>query len=214
MNGGEEEHLLSAPLRIVWQHSHNWPNYKLTLTAYGDGEVCEQEGKHPCFKLGEQNLVCISDELLCDDVRHCPSGALFDSDEGPAICANMEKRKKQWFSLFRDYLQKSYKASFPNLFPNDATVIGGQPLNVTAVGDVGDNRHHPTSFSVTSTSFNNSVFVVDSSSIRKNFPKGLSKYGPWGYLMLGMLLCGGALLVCGLWGEWIFLLFSYLNEIN
>jgi hypothetical protein len=30
---------------------------------------------------------------------------------------------------------------------------------------------------------------------------GLSKYGPWGYLFLGMLLCGGALLVCGLWGE-------------
>lgn len=29
---------------------------------------------------------------------------------------------------------------------------------------------------------------------------GLSKYGPWGYLFLGMLLCGGALLVCGLWG--------------
>lgn len=31
--------------------------------------------------------------------------------------------------------------------------------------------------------------------------KGLSKYGPWGYLILGMLLCGGALLVCVLWGK-------------
>lgn len=31
--------------------------------------------------------------------------------------------------------------------------------------------------------------------------KGLSKYGPWGYLILGMLLCGGALLVCVLWGN-------------
>uniref|UniRef100_A0A182SA22 Uncharacterized protein n=1 Tax=Anopheles maculatus TaxID=74869 RepID=A0A182SA22_9DIPT len=28
---------------------------------------------------------------------------------------------------------------------------------------------------------------------------GLSKYGPWGYLFLGMLICGGALLICGLW---------------
>lgn len=43
--------------------------------------------------------------------------------------------------------------------------------------------------------------VINSSNIRKNFPRGLSQYGPWGYLMLGMLLCGGALLVCGLWGE-------------
>lgn len=32
--------------------------------------------------------------------------------------------------------------------------------------------------------------------------RGLSKYGPWGYLILGMLLCGGALLVCVLWGKY------------
>lgn len=34
--------------------------------------------------------------------------------------------------------------------------------------------------------------------------RGLSKYGPWGYLILGMLLCGGALLVCVLWGNYRF----------
>lgn len=33
------------------------------------------------------------------------------------------------------------------------------------------------------------------------FSRGLSKYGPWSYLILGMLLCGGALLVCVLWGK-------------
>lgn len=27
----------------------------------------------------------------------------------------------------------------------------------------------------------------------------LSKYGPWGYLMLGMLICGTVLMFCGLW---------------
>lgn len=36
---------------------------------------------------------------------------------------------------------------------------------------------------------------------RTSLTRGLSRYGPWGYLMLGMLLCGGALLMCGLWGE-------------
>lgn len=35
---------------------------------------------------------------------------------------------------------------------------------------------------------------------RASLTRGLSRYGPWGYLMLGMLLCGAALLVCGLWG--------------
>lgn len=27
----------------------------------------------------------------------------------------------------------------------------------------------------------------------------LSHYGPWGYLMLGMLICGTVLMFCGLW---------------
>lgn len=36
---------------------------------------------------------------------------------------------------------------------------------------------------------------------RASLTRGLSRYGPWGYLMLGMLLCGGALLMCGLWGK-------------
>lgn len=35
---------------------------------------------------------------------------------------------------------------------------------------------------------------------RTSLTRGLSRYGPWGYLMLGMLLCGGALLMCGMWG--------------
>lgn len=36
---------------------------------------------------------------------------------------------------------------------------------------------------------------------KSSLTRGLSRYGPWGYLMLGMLLCGAALLICGLWGE-------------
>lgn len=43
-------------------------------------------------------------------------------------------------------------------------------------------------------------------STRNGVNSDLSKYGPWGYLMLGMLLCGGALLICGLWGKFVNLL--------
>lgn len=42
---------------------------------------------------------------------------------------------------------------------------------------------------------------------RVAFTRGLSKYGPWGYLILGMLLCGGALLLCVLWGK-------HISELN
>lgn len=42
--------------------------------------------------------------------------------------------------------------------------------------------------------------TTDKNEVRTSLTRGLSRYGPWGYLMLGMLLCGGALLICGLWG--------------
>lgn len=45
--------------------------------------------------------------------------------------------------------------------------------------------------------------TTDKTEIRTSLTRGLSRYGPWGYLMLGMLLCGGALLICGLWGMYI-----------
>lgn len=44
---------------------------------------------------------------------------------------------------------------------------------------------------------------------RPSVTRGLSRYGPWGYLMLGMLLCGGALLICGLWGNFSVVFFFY-----
>lgn len=51
---------------------------------------------------------------------------------------------------------------------------------------------------------NNEENAGDSTTIRHGQRKpmrGLSKYGPWGYLILGMLLCGGTLLLCVLWGN-------------
>lgn len=177
----------------MWQHGQHWPNYRITITAYGNDEVCEQEGRHSCLKLGQQKLVCISEDLLCDGVQNCPTGKEFDSDESPAACEYVEKKKGPWLLFIKDLLQKT---TFPGLRQHDVTLSldGGTK-----------EEHQATSFTLTRNDFNKTIYVetvIDSSSnIRKNFPKGLSKYGPWGYLMLGMLLCGGALLVCGLWGE-------------
>lgn len=158
----------------------------MTITAYGEGDVCDQEGQHTCLKVGQQKAVCISDQLVCDGVQNCPSGKEFESDENPAEC---ELRKKM-----------SGPEKWLKDFVHTALTKLRQGINSTATQE-----HHATTFTVTR-SDNNKTIVVETvidttSNIRKNFPKGLAKYGPWGYLMLGMLLCGGALLVCGLWGE-------------
>lgn len=31
-------------------------------------------------------MLCVSDTLVCDGIRHCPNGNEFDSDEDPELC--------------------------------------------------------------------------------------------------------------------------------
>lgn len=207
MNGVEEvSKLLTPPLRIVWQHSHNRPNYRLlTLTAYGEGDECDKEGKHACLRLGQQKLICISDELLCDGVHNCPVGPEFESDESDAACEEMRKKSDQWMIALKGVFMKLVQTTLPKR--SHLTNGWLDPVGA-GVGDLdpsgGLQQEATKSLDMAGKNLNKTLFVetvINSSNIRKNFPRGLSQYGPWGYLMLGMLLCGGALLVCGLWGE-------------
>lgn len=217
MNGSEEEasKLLTPPLRIVWQHSHNRPNYKLTLTAYGEGEECEKADKHACLRIGQKKHICISDQLLCDGVQNCPVGPSFESDESEAACEEMRKRSPQWMIVLQGVLSQ-FVPKLPGLHNNNNNnnnhnqAFNRSDPNESGSSSAGSQDGEMMTKTTTSISMgmgrrNKTIFVetvIDTSSnIRKNFPKGLSQYGPWGYLMLGMLLCGGALLFCGLWGE-------------
>lgn len=182
------------------------PNYRLTITSYGKGKVCDEYGRHSCLKMGQEKHICISEELICDGVQHCPTGNEFDSDENTEMCDEERRRKEKWpLQLIKEILRTSIKKSFPSL--------QGDPLHALTL-NVSDDQHleygrRGTSFSgVDKGRFNETIIVetvITDSSVRKNFTRGLSRYGPWGYLMLGMLLCGGALLICGLWGK-LFLL--------
>nr|CAD7408244.1 unnamed protein product [Timema cristinae] len=42
-------------------------------------------------------------------------------------------------------------------------------------------------------------YDIESSGPEETLPEALSRYGPWGYLMLGTLICGALLMLCGLW---------------
>lgn len=32
-------------------------------------------------------MLCVSDTLVCDGIRHCPNGNEYDSDEDPELCS-------------------------------------------------------------------------------------------------------------------------------
>lgn len=196
-NGHTDESVkfLEAPIRIVWNHGGNEPNFRLTVTTYGKGKACDLHGRHPCLKMGQEKHICISEDLICDGVQHCPRGNGFESDENVEMCTEMRRKKAEWpIQLIKEILRSSFHKSFQ---PRDGAVDSSEETQVQ-VGRLGTAKG--SSFK----KYNETIIVetvIDSSSptMTKSFTRGLSRYGPWGYLMLGMLLCGGALLVCGLW---------------
>lgn len=137
-------------------------------------------------------LVCISKELVCDGIRHCPYGNEYDSDEDPKLCTNRKFddegliNKFDWSLLefIRNYLPSEMNTFFTPTTPSTLTTSPSIVEQKTETNNKTSNHHKK-------------------NSTRLNFSSDLSKYGPWGYLMLGMLLCGGALLICGLWGKCI-----------
>lgn len=62
-----------------------------------------------------------------------------------------------------------------------------------------EDSSHPNRTTLIDETISTEVEIDFKKNHRTSLTRGLSRYGPWGYLMLGMLLCGGALLICGLW---------------
>ncbi|KAL5288905.1 hypothetical protein ACFFRR_009230 [Megaselia abdita] len=191
MNNMEDPvRLFPGRLKIIWAHNSNKVASKLMITVLGKGDACQNENKHPCLHIGSEPLVCISKELVCDGIRHCPHGNEYDSDEDPKLCSNRKFdddgliNKFDWSLLefIRNYLPSEMHTLFPATTPSTLTTSPSVIEEKTETNNKTSNHHKK-------------------NSTRLNFSSDLSKYGPWGYLMLGMLLCGGALLICGLWAS-------------
>lgn len=180
----EPVRLLQGRLNVVWNHQGNQPAYRLLVTVIGNGAPCLEKDRHPCLEVDDVPLLCVSIDLTCDGIRHCPSSANALSDEDSEMCT---KRKEQSLSdnpmemVFKKYIQTTFKA----FFYTDTTEVPSKEDSALSSDE-------------------KQIEVVETQSKtttkqHKSTLTGLSKYGPWGYLFLGMLLCGGALLVCGLW---------------
>lgn len=200
--GTQEEpmRLLQGKLNIVWNHDGNAPNYRLQITVVGQGTVCVERDKHSCLEYVGTPLLCIARELVCDGLPNCPPIGSEVSDENEAMCI---KHRQQEYSenpvqsVFRHYIQNTIKSFF-----------GGEPKeelpSKPAYGEVDIaleqkfGAMYPPPAPVSPFPPAATEPTVPPKKQRSSLT-GLSKYGPWGYLFLGMLICGGALLICGLW---------------
>ncbi|XP_012162472.1 uncharacterized protein LOC101458246 isoform X2 [Ceratitis capitata] len=229
--------LFHGRVRIVWEHGHHTLHSKLMVTALGKGEQCRSERKHQCLRIGDEPILCISKELVCDGIRHCPVSNEYDSDEDFEMCW---KRRRYGApippAMETDIFEHFALEVFRNLFafdvpPYDETTtiagitadptqegnpskgavnsttlrkIDSKQISQAASGAANSKVGNSTVAPITATEANTTESTGGHhrrNSTRSGLNSDLSKYGPWGYLMLGMLLCGGALLICGLWAS-------------
>uniref|UniRef100_A0A182WME7 Uncharacterized protein n=1 Tax=Anopheles minimus TaxID=112268 RepID=A0A182WME7_9DIPT len=200
-SGTQEEpmRLLQGKLNIVWNHDGNAPNYRLQITVVGQGAVCLERGKHSCLEYVGMPLLCIARELVCDGLPNCPPLGTEVTDENEAMCV---KHRQQEYSenpvqsVFRQYIQNTIKSFFGGAEPKELP-------SKTSFGevDIGLEQNFGALYPPASSPYPPPAPTDPTVPPKKHRSSltGLSKYGPWGYLFLGMLICGGALLICGLW---------------
>uniref|UniRef100_A0A336K1L0 CSON012984 protein n=1 Tax=Culicoides sonorensis TaxID=179676 RepID=A0A336K1L0_CULSO len=150
-------------LTLTWENNGFTPAIQVLITVLGQGEVCNEPGNFVCLGIGEDPVLCIADELMCDGVIHCPNGIDMRNDEDPAMCFQNNRRSDIWQILSFNALK--HVLGYNNVLVQSTTL---RP---------------------------DSVFPRQKSTITR----GLAKYGPWGYLMLGLIICGSALVMCSLW---------------
>ncbi|XP_051861204.1 uncharacterized protein LOC117566641 isoform X3 [Drosophila albomicans] len=236
--------LFHGRVRIVWEHEQQELKSKLMITVLGKGEQCKDaQNKHQCLKIGDEPILCISKELACDGIRHCPYSNEYDSDEDYELCYKQRRPGLLPSAKESDLIEQFTLEVFRNFFLHDAPKrpqnasssvsnsnsttqlhkvhtkdmkkpngeANGSPNAIGAEqtpeadGKSGQDNATMESNGNANANANGNGNTGGSGFTRRNSTRtglhsDLSKYGPWGYLMLGMLLCGGALLICGLWG--------------
>ncbi|XP_016941207.3 uncharacterized protein [Drosophila suzukii] len=239
--------LFHGRVKIVWEHGQQSLRSKLMVTVLGKGEQCKDGSKHQCLKIGDEPILCISKELACDGIRHCPYSNEYDGDEDYELCSKRHRPGAGHLAagIESELFEQFALEVFRNLLANDApSAPEDSPRNGSDSDDGAAGLDNSTASSTTTlrkvhtkdmkkpvgpdgspNSIGPSLATEGEhqrpendtaemgagtgagsgftrrNSTRSGLHSDLSKYGPWGYLMLGMLLCGGALLICGLWAS-------------
>ncbi|KRT81643.1 hypothetical protein AMK59_6268 [Oryctes borbonicus] len=133
------------------------------------------------MSIGHEPLFCVSKYLLCDGNRNCPKGAT-KNDEDAKIC-------KVWNILFREFKKSGADNKILNLLMSQTT----KPPRVHPLWQDWTYIQRIDATTLTLTTTEAAPSNIESLSV------ALSHYGPWGYILLGMLICGTVLMFCGVW---------------
>ncbi|XP_060529256.1 uncharacterized protein LOC132703799 [Cylas formicarius] len=178
--------LLTNDFKIIWTPPLNHlgaTERRFVLTAVGSGPVCKDPFQHTCMRIGRIPMLCISDHLLCDGYQNCPKSST-SSDEDTKLC----KTGRNAWQNFVAELVKRYRP------PTEDAKWTSLKINST------DSATKWLEWQLLKKNSTDKPEVLEEThNAAETISAMLNKYGPWGYLMMGLLICGTVLFFCGLW---------------
>lgn len=194
--------LLPPTVLLEWQHtglrSDDALAKELVFAALGRGqEVCSDAEMFPCIARPHYSVYCITTALVCDGHRNCPYSG---NDEDETLCAAELSR------MPLDHRPDDLRMGLvpEGHGPEDFRL--GQGLHFFATEMlrkfiISKNASKRGDAANSTTDKSTVLWFEEDTGHRhsESLPNVLNHYGPWGYLMLGMLICGTVLMFCGLW---------------
>ncbi|CAG9760040.1 unnamed protein product [Ceutorhynchus assimilis] len=177
--------LLTSEFKILWTPPNNETipvlHNTFLLTAVGSGSFCKDPFQHTCMRIGNIPMLCISDHLVCDGYPNCPKSST-NNDEDPRLC----KTAKNAWEKFVVELVKKYRPQ------SDGEGQYALKPNFNSSDEWFE-------WQLTKKNATKPPVLNETHSATESISAMLNKYGPWGYLMMGLLICGTVLFFCGLW---------------
>lgn len=136
------------------------------------------------MRIGRVPLLCVSNHLLCDGIYNCPKSST-KSDEDGSVCDKNPLIRTTWEQIAMEMIKK-LKPPPPQddqKTPPKKTFLNWQEWQALQKLEATTKR----------------TVIEKETKTTDSISQMLAKYGPWGYLMLGLLICGTVLMFCGLW---------------
>lgn len=162
---------------------------------YSSGDFCKTPGQHICSRIGWEPDSCVWDQLVCDGNENCPKGSSY-SDESERQCKSHLRLQGSWDQFIVEVMRKmnpptqlrKNKWLMERLQETTTTTEAARLIRWEEFRGKADEE----------TTTKEPQMPAKPGAV-ESITEVLSHYGPWGYLMLGMLICGTVLMFCGLW---------------
>ncbi|XP_071446063.1 uncharacterized protein [Hetaerina americana] len=156
---------------------------EIVVTAVARGPLCNEETRVLCWKMKKESL-CVSEEFACDGKNNCPRPW---NEESKSMCPQRRNDHLKRILAVRSGDREGVNSGDRRATRRNGADFGSGRLSVGGATSEHSNEE------------GESTEKEDGEVKRSGILGALPQLGPGSYVLMGMLVCGSVLLLCGIW---------------